>query len=54
MAISRMQTNSFWRQQEGPCHGLLPRVPGALTLPDLAEEARQRRDTNFEMEDCAK
>ncbi len=44
----------IWRQQEGPCHDLLPRVPATTLSPDLAEEARQCRDTNLEMEDCAK
>lgn len=47
-------TNTNWRQREEPCHDPRSRAPGDLSLPDLAEKARQRRDTNLEMEDCAK
>ena len=54
MMLPADKGNPFWRQQEGQCHDLLSRAPVVTTLPDLAEEARQRRDTNIEMEDCAK
>ena len=54
MVNPRAQRSLIWRQQGDPCHDLLSRAPVMTTSPDLAEEARQRRDTNFEMEDCAK
>ena len=54
MIMQSSHTNTYWRQREEPCHDPLSRAPEDLSLPDLAEKARQRRDTNLEMEDCAK